>query len=148
MAKGPRLFHRRADLPRPAPDAAAVALALGAGRVVIGLGFLAAPTVAVRLLGVDAASAKRMTFLARMAAARDIGLGGGTIAARSGPGVVAWLVAAAAADAVDAVAITRAVRTGPAGGPVAYVTAAGAAAAVPAGLWAALRLRHQASPRG
>lgn len=127
--------------PKLRVDARAVATGLGAGRAAIGVGFLLAPTFSVRLLGVDAASAKRMTFLARMAAVRDLAVGAGTLASRSGRGVVPWLIAGAAADAVDALVIAGAIRSGPAGGIPAAATAAGAAAVVPLGVWAAAQLR-------
>ena len=57
------------------PSPQTVVLGTGVGRVTIGAAFLAAPALSTRILGLDAATAKRVTFLARMAAARDIGLG-------------------------------------------------------------------------
>ena len=63
------------------PSPQTVVLGTGVGRVAIGAAFLAAPALSTRILGLDAATAKRVTFLARMAAARDIGLGAGTLTA-------------------------------------------------------------------
>jgi len=108
--------------------------------VAIGTAFLAAPTVSVRILGVSNATAKRMAFLARMTAARDIALGGGTLHAGAGRRAVPWLLAGAGADLVDAVAIAGAVKRGAAGGAPAVGTVVGAAAAAVVGVWAALEL--------
>jgi len=119
----------------------AVALAIGVGRVVIGTTFLLAPRFSVRVLGVDAGSAKRMSFLARMAAARDIGLGAGTLDAGPTPAARAWLLAGAAADAVDAVVIAAAIKRGVTRGVPAAGLVAGAAGAAAAGVWAARALR-------
>jgi hypothetical protein len=123
----------------PTPEQ--VRVGTGIARIVIGATFLAAPALSVRILGVDSATAKRMRFLARMAAARDIGLGCGTLDA--GPGVTAapWLLAGAAAAAADAVAIAGALRTGTARGLPAAGIAAGAAASAVLGVWAAATTR-------
>ncbi len=137
-APGSTFLGTRAS--RSAPSAATVARATGAGRVAIGVIFLAAPVASVRILGVDSASAKRMAFLARMAAARDIGLGAGALAA--GAGAAPWLAAAALADAVDAVAIAGALRRGTARGVVAAGIAAGAATGAALGIWAAIELKR------
>jgi hypothetical protein len=118
----------------------AVRLGTGAIRLLLGAGFLTAPTTAVRVLGVDLPTATRMRFLARMTAARDLGLGAGTLAAGPGAGAASWLAASAAADAVDAVAIAVAMRQGVTRGPAAGVTVAGAAVSAAAGVWAARRV--------
>ena len=86
--------------------------AVGAGRVALGVGFLLAPTVSVRVLGVDSGTAKRMRFLARMTAARDIGIGVGTLAAGPGGDASPWLLAGALADVTDGVVIAAAMRSG------------------------------------
>ena len=81
-------------------------LAIGAGRLTVGLVFLVKPIESVRFLGVDSATAARLDWLARMTAARDAALGAGTVAtALIGRGSSPWLVAGAACDAVDATVI-------------------------------------------
>ena len=73
-------------LSRRLPSARTIGLCVGAGRVAIGAVFLAAPVTSVRLLGLDTATAARITWLARMTAVRDTVLGAGTVAS--------WLEAA------------------------------------------------------
>jgi hypothetical protein len=124
------------------PSAQAIAAGIGIGRVAIGTAFLAAPRVSVRMLGVDTATAKRMTFLARMTAGRDIVLGAGTVNAGTGRRAVPWLLAGAVADLVDAIAIAGAVKTGTARGVPAVATVGGAAAIAAVGAWAALELQN------
>jgi hypothetical protein len=125
-----------------------IALVIGAGRLLLGAAFLASPVASMRVLGLDSATAKRITVLARMAAARDIGLGAGTLAAgtlgradgadSAGPGGVAWwLVAGAFADAVDAAVIAGALRRGALRGLPATGVAVGAAMTAAAALRAA-----------
>jgi hypothetical protein len=105
-----------------APDTGEVALAghsqgihslttlLGAGRLAIGSAFLAFPVESIRVLGVDTASANRMTWLARMTAVRDAALGLGVLgAAVTGRGRVPALILTALVDAADAVALAAAV---------------------------------------
>lgn len=137
-----RLLPRRAGaVPLPSPEQ--IATAIGAGRVAIGAAFLAAPVFSVRVLGVDTATAKRITFLARMAAARDIAIGAGTLAhARSASGP-AWLLAGAAADAADAVVIAAAVKDGSAHGVPAVGIVAGAAGGAALAGYAAWALRRR-----
>jgi hypothetical protein len=120
------------------PTSRDVALTLGAGRCLLGAAFLAAPVFSVRVLGVDTASAKRVTFVARMLAARDLALGAGTLGGATRGRPAGWLVAGAAADAADAVLIVAALRTGQARGWPAAAIAAGAVAAAAAGGLAAL----------
>ncbi len=122
------------------PSVQVVAAAIGFGRVAIGTAFLLAPTFSVRMLGVDSATAKRMAFLARMTAARDIALGAGTLHAGTGRRAVPWLLAGAGADLVDAAAIAAALKSGPARGPRAAGTVVGAAAVAAVGTWTALEL--------
>jgi hypothetical protein len=119
-----------------------IAASIGVGRLVIGGAFLLAPKLSVRILGVDAATAKRVTFLARMAAARDIGLGAGTLAAGPGAAAAPWLLAGAAADAVDAVVIAGAMRQGTTRGIPAAGIVVGAAVTAGVGVWAARALRR------
>ncbi len=112
------------------PSTRTIGLSIGAGRVAIGAVFLATPVASVRLLGLDTATATRITWLARMTAARDTVLGAGTIAsARRGPGAASWLVAGAVSDAADAAVIVAALREGKIRGWRAQAVAAGAVGA-------------------
>lgn len=119
------------------PDA--LARSIGVGRLVLGGSFLVAPVTATRVLGVDTATAKRVSFLAQMMAARDVAIGAGTAASvrrrsdgrprQAGRGDSAgWLLAGAVADAADAVVIARALRSGRARGAIATGLVGGAAA--------------------
>jgi hypothetical protein len=119
-----------------------VARSIGVGRLVVGGTFLVAPKLSVRILGVDSGTAKRMTFLARMAAARDIGLGVGTLNAGPGAAAVPWLLVGAAADAVDAAVIAGAMRHGTTRGVAAAGIVVGAAVTAAVGVWAARGLRR------
>lgn len=122
-----------------------LARSIGLGRMLLGGGFLLAPVASTRILGVDTATAKRVTFLARMMAARDVVIGAGTAAASTNGGRPSmWLLAGAAADATDAVVIAGALKQGRARGPVAAAVvagAAGAAAVAAVGALAGLRRR-------
>jgi hypothetical protein len=123
-------------------------VALGAGRLAIGGAFLAFPVASVRLLGVDRASAARLSWLARMAAARDLALGVGVLgAAVTRRGGVPALVATALVDATDAALIALAARDARVDRVRGLTMAAGAAGAAGAGLLAAadvLRRRRRA----
>lgn len=119
-----------------------MARSIGLGRLVIGLGFLADPVSSVRVLGVDTATAKRMTFLARMTAGRDLVLGAGTLAARTPSAQAAWLTAGAVADGIDAAVLGAGLRSGSLRGAPAAGIAVGAAGAAGIALLAALRLRR------
>ena len=121
-------------------SARTVGVLLAAGRVALGGSFLVSPVLAVRVLGTDTATARRITWLSQMTAGRDIALAAGALAAEArGRSGASWIAAGAAADAVDALAIAAAVRSGKLGGarPTAMVAGAGAAALV--GFWAAAR---------
>ena len=121
-------------------SAKTLGILLASGRAVLGGTFLVAPVTAVRVLGTDTATARRVTWLSQMTAGRDIALAAGALAAEArGRSGAPWVAAGAAADAVDAIAIATAVRTGKLGGlrPTAMVGGAAAAAAV--GFWAAAR---------
>jgi hypothetical protein len=131
-------------LPRKSlPTPQSIALGIGMGRLVVGGTFLIAPVLSVRVLGMDTATAKRITFLARMAAARDISLAAGTLNAGSSAAAVPWLLAGAASDAVDAAVIAGAMRSGTARGLPASGIVVGAALTSAAGIWAALGLRRR-----
>jgi uncharacterized NAD-dependent epimerase/dehydratase family protein len=116
-----------------------VARVMGLARMAIGGPLLIAPGPAVRLLGMDSATAKRTTFLTRMAAARDVGLGVGTLLARDTDQVGLWLAVGAAADAVDAVAILAAARAGVVNRVTGGLSVAIAAGGAAFGGWAAVR---------
>ena len=108
---------------------------LGLGRVALGATFLAFPVGSVRLLGIDSASAARMVWLTRMAAARDAALGVGVLgAAATHRGRVPALMVTAAVDAVDATVIAVAAREQRVDRLRGYAMAGGAAAAALTGL--------------
>jgi peptide-methionine (R)-S-oxide reductase len=87
----------------PLPAARRVALAVNAARLTLGVALLTDPAGMVRQLGVDQASAVRMSWLARIAGARDAALGTGTaVALLRGHDQRAWLLAGASCDLVDA----------------------------------------------
>jgi hypothetical protein len=86
-------------------------IAIGIGRIGLGGAFMASPEFSTRVLGLDAVTARRVSWLARMLAVRDIALGAGTIASSvTGRDASLWLLGGAVSDAVDAAAITGAVR--------------------------------------
>src|SRR5207248_9350744 len=90
---------------------APLAVAVGSSRVALGVGYLAFPVSATRMLGVDGATATRMAWLARMTAARDLALGAGTVVSTMTTGRnSAWLAAGMVCDAVDAAVIAVAAR--------------------------------------
>jgi hypothetical protein len=108
---------------------------LGLGRVGLGAAFLAFPVGSVRLLGIDSASAARMAWLARLAAARDVALGAGVLgAAVTHRGRVSALVATSLCDAADAAVVAAAAREQRVDRLRGYAMAGGAAAAALAGL--------------
>lgn len=112
------------------PTRRAIGVSIGAGRLLIGAVFMAAPEGSVRLLGLDTATARRVAWLARMTAARDGVLGAGTLAATTrGTGEAAWLVAGAVSDTADAVVLAAALRDGRVRGLRARAITAGAAVA-------------------
>jgi hypothetical protein len=109
-------------------------LGTAAGRIAVGALTLAAPAVLARSFGVDKGSAERTAFLARMFAAREIGLGLGTLYAvrRSGSTAArrSWLLAGVLADVGDTWAFALVTRGGDGGrirGGAMVAIAAGAA---------------------
>ncbi len=105
-------------------------MCVGAGRLLIGAAFLAAPVTSVRILGLDTATAARVAWLARMTAIRDGVVGAGTLASSArGGGASGWLLAGAVSDAVDAAVLVSALREGRVAGWPARAIAAGAVAA-------------------
>jgi hypothetical protein len=120
-----------------------IGAAIGAARVAVGVTCMVAPVTSVRVLGVDTATAKRVTYLARLAAARDIALGAGALAdvrRGAGPG---WLLAGAGTDVADALLIAGALRSGKVRGFGASGIALGALASAGMGLWAATALTRR-----
>lgn len=88
---------------RPIP--AAVFPALGITRVVIGAALIASPAGLARGLGIDAETAGRVAWLGRIAGARELAVGLGTLQAwRRGDRLDGWIAAQAISDGVDAVA--------------------------------------------
>lgn len=84
-------------------DDAAYAIWISRARIGIGLTAVLAPGFATRLLSVDGEASGVGPLLARMAGARDVALGLGTlIAVDKGTPVRGWLEGAAIADAADA----------------------------------------------
>lgn len=99
---------------------------IAAGRVAVGVTFLARPTLVPRLLGVDSGTAERMSFFGRMFGAREVALGAGLLLADSPAEERRWLLGGALSDAVDAVAFAEAARRGFARLPVAAAFVAAA----------------------
>jgi hypothetical protein len=126
----------------PIPEPAAMAQQLAAGRAVAGTAMLAAPVLSARLLGADSATAQRVAWLTRMMAVRDAALGAGALAATRGDGpVTPWLIGGAVSDAVDALVLSQALRTGRAKGLGAIVVVPVAIGAAAVGVLTAVRLR-------
>ena len=126
------------------PPTQGIAVGIGAARVLVGLTCMVAPITSVRVLGVDTATAKRVTYLARLAAVRDIALGAGALAdLRAGAGA-GWLLAGAGTDLADAALIAGALRSGKVRGLGASSIALGAVASAGMGIWAAAgRIRRR-----
>ena len=124
---------------RAAADA--LPLQLTAGRLVIAAALLAVPVPAVRMLGTDTATARRVSWLTRMLAVRDGAIAtGGLATLRRGSNPAPWLLAGAVSDAVDAV-VLDALRARRLRGPIATLGVPGGAAAAILGAFAALRRR-------
>src|SRR5438094_817895 len=81
-------------------------------RLGLGAVMLARPLLVPRPLGVDRITASRVEWLVRMAGARDLALGAGTLAARRAGGQRTWVLAAMASDVADALILGQAVRRG------------------------------------
>jgi hypothetical protein len=105
---------------------------LGAARTLVGAAVLVRPTLLGKTLGLDAATAQRTAWLARMFAGRDLALGAGSLAGSRG-----CQVAGVASDLSDFGALLVALKAGhlkPLPGAFAAVTALGAVVAGGAGL--------------
>jgi hypothetical protein len=124
------------------PDRVATTLALG--RLGFGTVFGSLPVATSRLLGMDTATARRVTWLTRMTAARDAALALGALGAlRRGADPAPWLVAGAACDAVDALVHVDAVRRGRLSRRAGVLVVPVAVGATGAGVVTALRLRRR-----
>jgi hypothetical protein len=119
----------------------ATARVLGLGRTAIAAQFLLTPAAAIRLVGLDTGTARRVSWLVRMMAVRDGALGiGGLLAARRGGDPTPWVLGGAAADAVDAAVLAHALRTGRLRGAVPALATVGAAGVAALGAVTAVRL--------
>src|SRR5210317_360232 len=88
---------------KPIPPSAVTAL--GITRLAIGAGLLSGPAGVGKALGLSEADAKAAGWLARLAGAREIAIGLGTLDAwRSGKSVDGWVAAQGISDASDAIA--------------------------------------------
>jgi peptide-methionine (R)-S-oxide reductase len=118
---------------------------LGITRVVIGAGLLASPVGLARGLGIDADTARRVGWMARMAGAREVALGLGALQAwRRGDPVDGWVAGQAVSDGVDAVAFAVTASRGDVGALRGWGLAAFAASGAVAEAVTALRLRPSA----
>jgi hypothetical protein len=107
----------------------ALAAGIGVGRVLVGVSFLSSPVAGLRLIGLDTATAARVTWLTRTAGIRDVALGAGMLfAAATGGDDGPWLIAGAGCDAVDAAVTAIAARDGRVARVRGMLVAAGAAA--------------------
>jgi hypothetical protein len=114
-------------------DPKTLARAIAIGRLGFGALLVAAPELlARRWVGADGGRTGTQV-MAMGLGARDLALGGGTLATLSGGGARPWLVASAAADAGDLFATLRHRRDLPAASVAMLVAIAGGAAA--AGAW-------------
>lgn len=85
---------------------------VAAGRVLVGLGFIARPETLPKMLGIDSGTVARTAWFGRMFGAREVALGAGLLLAGSPEEERRWLLGGALSDAVDAVAFTEAIRRG------------------------------------
>ncbi len=117
----------------------AAAIAIGAGRIGVGVGALAATRPALRMLGLGTEDGT--VVLARMAGIRDLALGLHALSVRDDPQTLAEASALAAlADAGDAAAFAALTRSRGIDRTF-LMNAPVAAFAAVAGAWAAARLR-------
>jgi hypothetical protein len=83
---------------------------VAAGRTLVGLTMMAQPSLVPSLLGVSEEAREGTGFLVQMLGAREIALGLGAQTARNDRR--RWLLAGILSDAVDAVVVARAIRSG------------------------------------
>jgi hypothetical protein len=95
------------------------------------------------MLGTDAATARRASWVARMVAVRDLALGLGTLSAARTGTAPPWLLAGALSDTGDALAVATALKQGRVGGPGAWLVVAGTPPLVGLGVLSALGLRRR-----
>lgn len=109
---------------------------IGALRLAIGVAGLARPGELGRFTGLDRVTSERTAFITRMAAARDVALGVGQLAAagrRDAPSTCLWALVGAIADAGDTASLADAAargRVAPLRGGLLALSSAGAVAAV------------------
>jgi hypothetical protein len=113
-------------------QAQSAALAIAAGRIVVGASLCAAPSLAAHWAGKDARG-PGVGMIVRALGARDAALGVGTLASARDPAQLRrWLLASSACDAADFAATLAGPRS-----PARTFVLASAAAATVAGLAAA-----------
>lgn len=121
----------------------AIVPALGLTRVVIGTGLLVSPVGLARGLGIDAETARRVGWMARMAGAREVALGLGTLQAwRRDEPLDGWVAGQAISDGVDAVAFAVTAARGDVGPARGWGLAAFAASGAVSEAVMAARLRR------
>lgn len=112
MPDQPQTTENRLPSTPPGPGVVLVP-ALGGIRLAFGLAMALRPAMVGRLLGLPAGESRRWAFTVGMVAAREIGLGAGTLRAWSrGEDTTGWVAAQATADAGDALAALLAARAG------------------------------------
>lgn len=117
-------------------------VSLAGVRLALAAAMATGPVPAIRALGADTATARRVSWLTRMVAVRDAALGAGALVAhRRGSGAAPWLLACAASDAGDAAALAAALRSGRLRGVVPLATVALAGVSAGLGVVAAVRER-------
>jgi hypothetical protein len=130
------------DRDRIPPDVRAASIAMGAGRILIGVGLAASPEIAMRLLGFPRYQPETLV-VSRIAGARDVVMGAATLLSLGDRDRLARVsLANASADAADSATFAAALA---AGGELRGAALRGLAAAVPAtivGAWIASRLRR------
>lgn len=101
---------------------------LATARAAVGVIMLTRPGLLPAVLGVDRATRERMSWALQMLGAREVALGAGALLARKEPRL--WYTAGLLSDAVDAVAVTSALRSGRVSAPAGPALVAIAAGAV------------------
>lgn len=118
---------------------------LALARIGVGAGLLVAPVAAARALGSDSGTARRMSWLARMAAVRDVVLGAGALSALEGadsPDAARWFAAGMVSDLGDTAVFLDAIRRGNVGGVRGGLLVAASAGGVVTGAISAVGLRR------
>jgi hypothetical protein len=117
---------------------------MGLVRIIVGLTATGAPVLSARVVGSDSATARRVTWLTRMMAGRELAVGLGALtASRRGTDAAPWLLFGAVADGVDAAAFILALRQRRIAGPLAWLVATTGPALTAAGVVQAVRLRRR-----